>query len=66
MNLNEKTGGPPLKAEPDASAESRAASGRKPYQKPTFRFERVFETLALSCGKVNQTQSHCRFHRKVS
>jgi len=29
---------------------------KKPYSKPAFRFERVFETSALSCGKVNQTQ----------
>jgi hypothetical protein len=39
---------------------------KKPYQKPAFRYERVFETLALSCGKVNPTQSQCRFNRKVS
>jgi len=25
---------------------------KKPYNKPAFRFERVFETQALSCGKV--------------
>jgi len=23
---------------------------KKPYQKPAFRYERVFETLALSCA----------------
>ena len=27
-------------------------AGKKPYQKPEFRYERVFETMALSCGKV--------------
>jgi len=26
--------------------------GKKPYEKPAFRFERVFETMALSCGKM--------------
>jgi hypothetical protein len=36
------------------------ARGRRPYQKPAFRFERVFETMALSCGKVNTTQLQCR------
>jgi len=39
---------------------------RKPYQKPDFRFEQVFETMALSCGKVNPTQKHCQFNRKTS
>lgn len=31
---------------------SEAGKGRKPYQKPAFRYERAFETSALSCGKV--------------
>jgi hypothetical protein len=39
---------------------------RKPYLKPTFRFERVFETMALSCGKIHFTQGQCRFNRKTS
>jgi hypothetical protein len=39
---------------------------RKPYNKPAFRFERVFETQALSCGKISATQKHCRFNRKAS
>jgi hypothetical protein len=40
--------------------------GKKPYQKPEFRFERVFETMALSCGKVSPTEFQCRFNRKTS
>ncbi len=39
---------------------------KKPYQKPAFRHERVFETLALSCGKINATSSNCRLSRKTS
>lgn len=39
---------------------------KKPYQKPQFRFERVFETRALTCGKVNATQSSCAHNRKHS
>jgi hypothetical protein len=39
---------------------------RKPYQKPAFQFERIFETMALSCGKMSATQSHCRFNRQNS
>jgi hypothetical protein len=38
---------------------------RKPYTKPGFRFERVFETQALACGKVS-TQNQCHINRKTS
>jgi len=33
---------------------------KKAYQKPAFRYERVFETMALACGKVVTTQLQCR------
>lgn len=39
---------------------------RKPYVKPSFRFDRVFVTSALTCGKVESTQTLCRVNRKVS
>jgi hypothetical protein len=39
---------------------------KKPYKRPTFQFERVFETMALSCGKMNATEFQCRFNRKTS
>jgi hypothetical protein len=39
---------------------------KKLYQKPAFRHERVFETLALSCGKVGATIPQCQFSRKTS
>jgi hypothetical protein len=38
---------------------------KKPYQKPEFRFERVFETRALSCGKTG-TQAQCQLNPKNS
>jgi len=44
----------------------RRRAGKKPYQKPEFRYERVFETMALSCGKVSPTEFQCRFNRKAS
>jgi hypothetical protein len=46
-------------------SENRPA-GKKPYQKPEFRYEQVFETMALSCGKVSPTEFQCRFNRKTS
>jgi hypothetical protein len=41
-------------------------SVKKPYEKPRVRFERVFETMAMSCGKVQATQGSCRANRKAS
>jgi hypothetical protein len=48
-----------------APADARTAA-RKPYVKPAVRHERVFETMALSCGKVQSTQGSCHFNRKTS
>jgi hypothetical protein len=39
---------------------------KKPYEKPEVRHERVFETMALSCGKVQTVQGQCRYNRKSS
>ncbi len=39
---------------------------KKPYEKPRVRFERVFETMAMSCGKVQGTQASCHHNRKAS
>jgi len=39
---------------------------KKPYQKPSFRHERVFETLALSCGKIGSSTIQCQTARKTS
>jgi hypothetical protein len=44
----------------------RQDTGKKPYVKPDFRFEKVFETLALACGKLQGQQGQCRFNRKRS
>ncbi|MFZ0961731.1 MAG: hypothetical protein WAO35_12560 [Terriglobia bacterium] len=39
---------------------------RKPYVKPAARYEQVFETRALTCGKVGTTQSQCKLEPKTS
>jgi hypothetical protein len=36
----------------DKQPERNAGKEKKLYQKPAFRYERVFETQALSCGKT--------------
>jgi hypothetical protein len=48
---------------PDGEVET---TGKKPYIKPMVRHERVFETMALSCGKVQSTEHGCHFNRKTS
>jgi hypothetical protein len=47
MNKQDQTGNKP-----------REAQVRKHYTKPAFRSERVFETMALTCGKT-ATQGIC-------
>jgi hypothetical protein len=39
---------------------------KRPYTKPDFQHEKVFETMALACGKLNPTQRQCKFNRKTS
>ena len=50
----------------DMKAGGAAEAKKKPYVKPSFEYERVFETMALACGKLSPTQSQCRFNRKSS
>lgn len=46
--------------------EPRTPAPKAPYVKPAFRFERVFETMALACGKIDNTQGSCHSNRKNS
>ena len=39
---------------------------KRPYVKPTFQVDQVFETTALACGKVSPTQAQCRLNRRTS
>jgi hypothetical protein len=41
-------------------------AAKKPYHKPAVRYERVFETSAITCGKVQTNQSPCHSNRKLS
>ncbi len=45
---------------------SRTLATRQPYEKPTFRYEKVFVTTALSCGKVGTSSLACASSSKVS
>jgi hypothetical protein len=42
------------------------AKTKRPYQKPGFQHEKVFETMALACGKIAGTQAQCHLNRKLS
>ena len=57
MNINK-----PLRT----SANDAPVSGKLRYQKPAFRYEGVFETMALSCGKISGTQGACHSSVKTS
>jgi hypothetical protein len=50
----------------DVDVSAGLPKAKKPYGKPTYRYERVFETMALSCGKVHGVESQCRFNRHTS
>jgi hypothetical protein len=52
----------------DASETTKAAGvkPKRPYVKPAFQHEKVFETMALACGKLGPTQAQCRFNRRNS
>lgn len=50
----------------DLPGEPQEPAPKKPYEAPDFRYERVFEVSALSCGKVSATQGACRANRKAS
>ncbi|HEX7140250.1 MAG TPA: hypothetical protein VF219_20540 [Vicinamibacterales bacterium] len=39
---------------------------RRPYQKPQFVREQLFETMALACGKTNPSIGQCKAVRKSS
>jgi len=43
-----------------------SARTKRLYTKPGFQHEKVFETMALACGKLATTQRQCRFNRRNS
>jgi hypothetical protein len=66
MGLSQGKGGELPTGEVDSNTQFGSTGRRKPYQKPAFRFERVFETQALSCGKVLSHGSPCHLNPKTS
>ena len=50
----------------DKQSHVKPRSAKKPYQKPSFKHEKVFETMALACGKIQPTQGSCKAIKKNS
>jgi hypothetical protein len=48
----------------DKNPTDESQAGKKPYHKPTFRYEHVFETMALACGKISRRSKSCRLNSK--
>jgi hypothetical protein len=44
----------------------RTPDTRQPYEKPSFRYEKVFVTTALTCGKIGASSTACVGSPKVS
>jgi len=63
MAMSETREERPARAEDAPGPNSRA---RKLYRKPEHRCERIFETMALACGKLGPTESNCYHNRKSS
>jgi len=61
MNSEKRPSGYPTDREPKAGT-----AAKKPYQKPAFQREQVFETMALACGKTSPTSGACRAVTKNS
>ena len=54
----------PMQSEDKRRTQKKQA--KKTYAKPAFRFERVFETQALSCGKIASHGTSCKLNPKAS
>ncbi len=53
----------------DRNADQRSSAAtrrRKPYRKPDFSREQLFETMALACGKTNPVIGQCKLVKKNS
>ena len=55
----------PAPEQTEADADGTAPRAKKPYQKPAFVREQLFETMALACGKIN-TGGSCSQVKKFS
>jgi hypothetical protein len=65
--MDESSGNPLAERKPASKSAANGEPGRKkPYVKPTFLYERVFETSALACGKTELLPLQCTINMKSS
>jgi hypothetical protein len=57
---------PPVPEDGPAPQTVEGQRARRPYVRPDFIREDVFETTALACGKINPTIRQCNLVRKNS
>ncbi|HEY7290137.1 MAG TPA: hypothetical protein VH583_09895 [Vicinamibacterales bacterium] len=50
----------------DSGEAPKPPTRKRPYQKPAFVRDQLFETMALACGKTNPIIGQCRTSRKNS
>lgn len=60
------TGFYPMEMNESSPEKARTPSVKKPYEKPSFRYEKVFVTTALSCGKISGTSGACEGNPSAS
>ena len=58
--MNDETRNDETSEDSRRTSSAETGRGKLPYQKPAFRYEGVFETMALACGKISSTQAQCR------
>ncbi len=51
---------------PASTTISATEPGKRPYKKPAYTYDQIFETMALACGKISGTQGACNQVRKLS
>jgi hypothetical protein len=56
----------PDEMHPQSAQPGQGRAAKKPYHTPAVRYERVFETSAITCGKVQTNEGPCHQNRKLS
>lgn len=55
-----------LSSDLSSDAPQSPATSRRPYEKPAFRYEKVFVTTALTCGKTSPISQNCHSNLQSS
>ena len=65
--MDESSENPRAERKPTSKGAAKGKPGRKkPHVKPTFLYEKIFETAALACGKTQILPLQCTINIKTS